>query len=104
MRLKPKDVAILLDRLLVLFERPVRISESRDLSVRSELSIDALDRIVELTRGRATARSSGPWLPAGPGDLGDLIDLGRHRRRWVSHIHHAHDPVGTLAEDEAAVR
>ena len=38
MRLKPKDVAILLDRLLVLFERPVRISESRHLSVRSELS------------------------------------------------------------------
>ena len=58
MRLMPKDVAILLDRLEVLFDRPARISEGRDLNVRSELPIDALNQIVELTRGRAAPPTS----------------------------------------------
>ena len=58
MRLKPKDVAILLDRLQLLFERPARNGEGRDLTVRSELPIDALNRIVELTRGRAAPPTS----------------------------------------------
>ena len=58
MRLMPKDVAILLDRLQVLFDKPSRISEGRDLSVRSELPIDALNRIVELTQGRAAPPTS----------------------------------------------
>ena len=53
MRLMPKDVAILLDRLEVLFDRPTRMSEGRDLRVRSELPTDALNQFVELTRGRA---------------------------------------------------
>jgi len=57
-RMRPKDIAILLDRLQVLFERPSRISEGRDLFVRSELPIDALNRIVELTRGRAVPPTS----------------------------------------------
>ena len=51
MRFKPRDIAILLDRLEVLFDKPSRISEGRDPSVRSELPIDALNQIVELTRG-----------------------------------------------------
>ena len=58
MRLKPKDIAILLDRLEVLFERPTHISEGRDPSVRSELPIDALNQIMELTRGRAVPPTS----------------------------------------------
>lgn len=58
MRFMPKDVALLLDRLQVLFDKPARISEGRDLSVRSELPIDALNRIVELTRGRAVPPTS----------------------------------------------
>ncbi len=58
MRLMPKDVAILLDRLEVLFDTPSRISEGRDLTARSELPIDALNRIVELTRGRAAPPTS----------------------------------------------
>ena len=56
--LKPKDIAILLDRIMVLFERPTRINEGRDLNVRSELPIDALSQIVELTRGRAVPPTS----------------------------------------------
>jgi hypothetical protein len=58
MRLTPKDIAILLDRLLVLFERPDRSNGGRDLTVRSELPIDALNQFVELTRGRAVPPTS----------------------------------------------
>ena len=53
MRLKPKDVAILLDRLMVLFERPSVISRHQGLSATSELSADALREFIEATRGRA---------------------------------------------------
>jgi hypothetical protein len=58
MRLMPKDVAVLLDRLQVLFQRPSRIHEGREPGVRSELPLDALNRIVELTRGRAVPQAS----------------------------------------------
>ncbi|MFO7533282.1 MAG: hypothetical protein R6W93_12535, partial [Candidatus Limnocylindrales bacterium] len=51
-----------IDRLQVLFDRPARINEGRDLSVSSELPIDALNQLVELTRGRAVA----PASPASP--------------------------------------
>ena len=64
MRLMPKDVAILLDRLQVLFDRPARISEGRDLSVRSELPLDALNEFIELTRGRAVPPTAP--LPRAP--------------------------------------
>ena len=58
MRLKPKNVSILLDRLFVLFDHLTRISEGRDLTARSELPIDALNQVVELTRGRAGSPTS----------------------------------------------
>jgi transposase-like protein len=58
MRLTPKDLAVLIDRLQILFDRPSRISEGRDRSVSSQLPIDALDQLVELTRGRAVAPAS----------------------------------------------
>ena len=58
MRLKPKDVAILLDRFQVLFDRPTRMSAGRDLRVSSELPINALNRIVELTRQRVVPPTS----------------------------------------------
>jgi hypothetical protein len=57
-RMTPKDIAILLDRLQTLFEHPSRITESRDPSVRSELPLDALNRMVELMRGRAASPTS----------------------------------------------
>ena len=78
MRLMPKDVAILLDRLQVLFERPSRISEGRDVSVRSELPVDALNQIVELTRGRVAPPTSPlPRSRTTDGDDGDDGDDGR---------------------------
>ncbi|MFO7533093.1 MAG: hypothetical protein R6W93_11580, partial [Candidatus Limnocylindrales bacterium] len=58
MRLTPRDLAVLIDRLQILFDHPSRISEGRDLSVGSQLPIDALNQLVELTRGRAVAPAS----------------------------------------------
>jgi hypothetical protein len=69
MRLTPRDLAALIDRLQVLFDRPSTISEGRDLSVGSQLPIDALDQFVELTRGRAVAPVSP--LPKAPRRLDD---------------------------------
>lgn len=53
MRLKPNDVAILIDRLMVLFEKPSTISQHQGLSVTSELPVDVLREFIEATRGRA---------------------------------------------------
>ena len=53
MRLKPKDVAILLDRLQVLFEKPSAITQHQGPSVTSELSVETLREFIEATRGRA---------------------------------------------------
>ena len=58
MRLMPKDIAVLLDRLQVLFDRPARIGGVRDHTVRSELPIDVLHQFIELTRGRAAPPTS----------------------------------------------
>ena len=51
MRLKPKDVAILIDRLMVLFEKPSVISQHQGLSVGTELSADVLREFIEATEG-----------------------------------------------------
>ena len=64
-----RDVALLIDRLQVLFDRQAHISEGRDLSVTSELPIDALQQLVELTRGRAEPPTSP--LPRAPRRLDD---------------------------------
>ena len=58
MRLTPRDLAVLIDRLQILFDRPARISEGRELSGSSQLPMDALNQLVELTRGRAVAPAS----------------------------------------------
>ena len=51
--LTPRDLALLIDRFQVLFERPSVISQHQGLTVTSELSADALREFVEATRGRA---------------------------------------------------
>jgi hypothetical protein len=53
MRLMPKDVTVLIDRLQVLFDRPSVISQHQGLTVSTELSADALSEFIEATRGRA---------------------------------------------------
>jgi hypothetical protein len=58
MRLKPKDVALLIDKFEVLFDRPAHITEQHDLNVGSEIPLDALKQLVELTRGRAAPPTS----------------------------------------------
>ena len=49
----PKDLAILIDRFQVLFERPSVISQHQGLSVGTVPSADALREFIEATRGRA---------------------------------------------------
>ena len=49
--MKPKDLAILIDRLQILFERPSVITQHQGLSATSELSADALNEFLERTRG-----------------------------------------------------
>jgi len=53
MRLKPNDVAVLIDRLVVLFEKPSTISQHQGLTVTSELSVESLREFIERTRGMA---------------------------------------------------
>jgi hypothetical protein len=53
MRLKPNDVAVLIDRLMVLFEKPSTITQHQRLTVTSELSVESLRDFIEATRGRA---------------------------------------------------
>jgi hypothetical protein len=69
MRLTLRNLAVLIDRLQILFDRPSRSNEGRDLSVSSALPIDALNQFVELTRGRAVAPASP--LPRAPRRLDD---------------------------------
>jgi hypothetical protein len=60
LRITPRDLAILIDRLRVLFGRPAMISDGRSLAatIASEpLPVDVLKGIVELTRGLAGAPS-----------------------------------------------
>ena len=68
-RVTPRDLAFLIDRLQILFGRPSAISEGREFvaSVGSEaLPIDALRSIVELTRGLEPPRHEGSPLPRWP--------------------------------------
>ena len=51
MRLMPKDVTVLIDRLQVLFDRPSTISQHQGLTVSTELSADGLRDFIEATRG-----------------------------------------------------
>ena len=53
MRLMPKDVAILLDRLEVLFDKPSVITQHQGVTVPSKLSPDALRGLIEATEGMA---------------------------------------------------
>jgi len=69
MRIYPKDLGLLIDRLNVLFGRPGSITEERSLSasVTSEpLSVDLLKEIVELTRGLDTRAPEASPLPRWP--------------------------------------
>jgi hypothetical protein len=47
----PKDLALLIDRFQVLFERPSAITQHQGVAVTSELSADALREFIEATRG-----------------------------------------------------
>jgi hypothetical protein len=63
MTITPRDVALLMDRLQVLFDRPSTISEDRGVNAMSNvLPIDPVQAIIERTRGLMTPtpdRTSG---------------------------------------------
>ena len=64
-----RDLALLIDRLQVLFGRPSTISEGREFAatVSSEaLPIEAIRSIEDLTRGRESRRREGSPLPRLP--------------------------------------
>ena len=59
-RVTPRDLALVIDRLNILFGRPGSISEERSRSATltaEPLPVDLLKEIVELTRGRADTRA-----------------------------------------------
>ncbi len=65
-RVTPRDIAILIDRLQILFGRPSTISEGREFVATVDsaaVPIDALQSIVELTRGLDSPRDEGSPLP-----------------------------------------
>jgi hypothetical protein len=55
MRVGPRDVALLIDRLQILFGRPAMIREGRTFAatITSEVPVEVLKGIVEATRGLA---------------------------------------------------
>ena len=65
MTVGPRDLAMLIDRLQVLFGRPNSINEGRNFAamVTSDVPIDALQRIVELTRGIGSPVEHTSGLP-----------------------------------------
>jgi len=69
MLLTPRDLAVLIDRMSVLFGRPSTIVEGRSLSaaITSEgLPVDLLQKIVEATRGLETRSPEESPLPRWP--------------------------------------
>ena len=72
MLIGPKDLALLIDRFQVLFDRPASISEGRDINITSEsLPVEALKEFIERTRGLA---EPAPLESPIPRRLRPLID------------------------------
>ena len=66
MLITPRDLAMMIDRLQILFGRPAQITEGRGFAatVTSEaLPLDALQKIVELTRGLSSRPDHTSGLP-----------------------------------------
>ena len=62
----PRDLALLIDRLQVLFGRPAQITEGRSLAatiITEALPLDAPQKIVELTRGLTPSPGHTSGLP-----------------------------------------
>jgi hypothetical protein len=68
----PSVPANLIDRLQILFDRPSTIGEGRGVTVTSEVvPVDALQRIIELTRGLAEPAPQSSPMPRAPRRLDD---------------------------------
>ncbi len=72
MLVSPKDIALLIDRLQILFGHPATITEGRGVNVTSEaLPVEALQEFIERTRGLA---EPAPQASPIPRRLRPLID------------------------------
>ena len=72
MLITPRDMAVLIDKFQVLFDRPSTISEGRGINVMSEaVPIDDLLRIIELTRDLAEPVPQESPIPRAPRRLDD---------------------------------
>jgi hypothetical protein len=69
--MKPKDLVVLIDRLLVLFEQPASTTQQHGLSVSTAISAEAFREFVEATRMAAGPPSHLSPMPRTPGRLGD---------------------------------
>ena len=68
----PRDVALLIDKFQILFDRPSIISEGRGVSITSEsLPVEALQEFIERTRGLAEPVPQDSPIPRRPRRLDD---------------------------------
>jgi len=74
MLMTPKDLALLIDRLQILFDRPSHINEGRGstgTAFSEPLPLDAVRQIVDLTRGRIQPATQASPIPRTPRQLDD---------------------------------
>jgi len=72
MLITPKDIALLIDRLQILFGHPAAISEGRGINITSEtLPVEALQEFIERTRGLAAADLEASPMRRSPRRLDD---------------------------------
>lgn len=71
MTITPRDIALLIDRLQVIFARPSAIREERSLSVTSEVPAETLREFIEATRGLAEPVHPESPIPRSPRRLID---------------------------------
>ena len=67
----PKDLASLIDRFQILFDRPSTISEDRGLAVSAKVTPEALREFIEATRELDGSPSVASPLPRSPRRLDD---------------------------------
>jgi hypothetical protein len=78
MLVTPKDLAPLIDRLQVLFERPSTISQHQGINVTSGMSVDTLREFVELARGGGHRHVCHRYRDHHDGSMTDFTSGERH--------------------------
>lgn len=69
--LTPRDLCHLIDRFQVLFARPATISQHQGVTISSEIPVETLQQLIDLTRGRIEPAPHVSPLPRAPRRLDD---------------------------------